>query len=243
MKAWWTTFGENLWLRPDDVGAEEAAFIKRALRLRREQQVLDAPCGAGRVAIHLARTGCVVTGIDLQATFIRRAKKRFRAENLPGRFLTQDMRTLDIVDTFHAIYNWQGSFGYFSEVDNVDLLRCYVRALRPGGRLLIDQPNRQRLLRQFKPVIKLDHRTLKNRWSKAKQRIHSDWIEHTPDGNRHNRMSIRLYTLSQLRTLFTRAGLIVEAAYGSSNNEPYSRTSKRLILVGRKASLALPNTR
>ena len=73
MKEDWTQhFAEDLWLKPDDVGAEEAAFIRKALRLRRGQSVLDAPCGAGRIAIHLAHAGCVVTGVDLRRSFIHR---------------------------------------------------------------------------------------------------------------------------------------------------------------------------
>ena len=74
---------------------EEARFIKRALHLRKGQSVLDAPCGAGRIAFHLARAGCVVTGIDLRPQFIRRARRRFRRAGLRGELKAMDMRDVD----------------------------------------------------------------------------------------------------------------------------------------------------
>ena len=42
MDQWFETLEDRFWLRPDEIGAEEAKFIKRALRLRSGQKVLDA---------------------------------------------------------------------------------------------------------------------------------------------------------------------------------------------------------
>lgn len=53
-------FDDTLWLTPDNIGTDEATFIKRALRLRKGQRVLDAPCGADRIAVHLAKAGCII---------------------------------------------------------------------------------------------------------------------------------------------------------------------------------------
>jgi len=234
MKDWYCTFADDLWLKPDDVGAEEAAFIKKALRLRRGQSVLDAPCGAGRIAIHLAHAGCRVTGIDLKRSFIKRAATRFRREEQNGCFLPVDMRDMSFSDEFHGILNWGGSFGFFAEADNLDVLRRYAAALRKGGRLLIDQTNRQALLRNFVACRKASGSTVRNRWSPGTQRVESDWIVHRRGKKEHNRMSVRLYTPSQMAKLFERVGLRIESTFGSIAGEPYQRSSKRLIVVGRK---------
>jgi cyclopropane fatty-acyl-phospholipid synthase-like methyltransferase len=100
MKDWTKTFAEDLWLKPDDVGAEEAAFIAKVLHLHAGQAVLDAPCGAGRIAVHLARRGCAVTGIDLRSSFTNRAVTRFQRERQHGRFMPMDFR-----EAFHAAYS------------------------------------------------------------------------------------------------------------------------------------------
>ena len=88
---WFLRFDESLWLKSDDIGEEDAQFIRRVLRLRKAQAVLDAPCGAGRIAVHLAKAGCKVTGIDITDSFLRRARHRFRKEGVKGRFLRCDM--------------------------------------------------------------------------------------------------------------------------------------------------------
>jgi len=234
MTEWFRTFDESFWLRPDDVGAEEAAFIRKALRLRKGQRVLDAPCGAGRIAVHLAKAGCTVTGVDLTDSFIRRARGRFRREGLRGSFLAMDMRRLDFHEQFHGIYNWLGSFGYFSDAENADLVCRYARALRPRGRLLIDQPNREFLLRHFQPRKAFGDAVSHNRWDAAAERVVSKRVARRAGCRIESVSSIRLYTPSQMRRLFERAGLTVEAMYGHFLGEKYLRSSRRLIVVGQK---------
>ncbi|MCX7016889.1 MAG: GrpB family protein [Candidatus Sumerlaeota bacterium] len=233
---WFHTFADDLWLRPDALGAEEAAFIRKALRLRKGSRALDAPCGAGRIAIHLARAGCAVTGIDLQPSFLRRARARFRKERVSGRFLAMDLREMAFREEFDGIYNWFGSFGYFSDSENAAVIERCAAALRKGGRLLIDQLNRERVLRRFVASNVTHNLTIKTRWNLATQRIESDWIVVRDDTRQHNRLSIRLYTPREMRTLFEKAGLAVERLYGSFVGEPYRRSGRRLIMVGRKRS-------
>jgi SAM-dependent methyltransferase len=233
LKDWTKTFAEDLWLKPDDVGAEEAAFIARALHLRPGQAVLDAPCGAGRIAIHIAQLGCSVTGIDFRASFTNRAASRFRSENLIGRFLPMDLREMEFSGEYDAVFSWLGSFGYFAEAENLDVLKRYAAALRKGGRILVDQPNREAMLRHFRVSYVMGGCTIKNRWNEGEERLESDWVAKRNGRKEHNRMSIRLYTPGQMCRLFQQAGLTVEAMYGSRNGELYKRSSKRLIVVGR----------
>ncbi len=141
---------------------------------------------------------------------------------------------MDFYEEFHAAYSWLGSFGYFSETDNLTVLNRYASALRSGGRLLVDQPNREAMLRHFLPCHAMRGCTITNRWNKPVERMESDWIADRNGKKQHNRMSIRLYTAAQMRRLFELAGLTVEAMYGGRDGEPYSRRSKRLIVVGKK---------
>ncbi|NQU45303.1 class I SAM-dependent methyltransferase, partial [bacterium] len=198
------------------------------------QTVLDAPCGAGRVAIHLARAGCRVTGVDLRPSFIDRAKTRFRHEKQSGRFFPLHLRDMDFTQEFQGIYSWHGSFGYFSDTENLDLLMRYALALRKGGRLLIDQVNREAVLRHFVATRQSGNLTIHNRWSPRTQRVESDWIVNRGGKPEHNKLSIRLYTRRQMEDVFETAGLRVESLFGSAAGEPYQRSSRRLIVVGRR---------
>lgn len=231
---WYRHFADQLWLKPDDVGAEEAAFIRHVLGLRRGDEVLDAPCGAGRIAIHLARAGCRVTGVDLNRGFIARARRRFRSEGRSGRFCIRDLRELAFQQAFDGACVWFGSFGYFPDADNAQVLARLARALRPGGRLLIDQPNRERLLRTFLETFATERYTLRSRWCARRQRVETRWTMHGKGPETAYRMSMRLYTSGQLARLFTDAGLEIVARFGSPEGESYRRGSNRLIVVGRK---------
>jgi SAM-dependent methyltransferase len=233
MPHWFETMEERHWLQPDEQGEEEARFIKKALRLRKGQRVLDAPCGAGRIAFHLSLRGCSVTGVDLRHRFVNRARQRFRKEGLTGRFQVMDLRSLDFEQEFDGAFNWGGSFGYFSDKENLELLRRYARALRPGGRLLIDQVYREYILRHFAAEKKRGEVLVWNYWDKEAKRIISRRIV---DGRNDpkNMSSMRLYTLRETKELLENVGLRVEAFYGSFKGEKFSRSSPHLIAVGRK---------
>jgi len=233
MPEWFHTFADRLWLRRDEIGDAEADFVRKALRLRTGQRVLDAPCGAGRITVHLANAGLDVTGIDLRPQFIRRARARFRREGIAGTFRAMDLRCLDVEGEFHGIFNWQGSFGYFSDEENADLVRRYARALRRGGRLLIDTVNREFVLRHFRAKHQAEGITMYNRWDPATQRIRGTWINRC-GGRRRNELVVRLYTPAEMRRLFERAGLRVTRLYGSFLGDTYRRGSNRMILAGRK---------
>jgi len=236
MLQWFETMPDRFWLRPDTEGQAEAQFVRKALHLRRGMRVLDAPCGAGRVAIHLALAGCAVTGIDLRPRFIRRARARFRRMGAAGEFHVMDLREIAFENAYHGIYNWLGSFGYFDDPTNEKLVRCYARALRSGGRLLIDQPNREWILRHFVREVRHGDLLQRNRWDARTQRVISRRIVHGKEDPR-DASSVRLYAPHEMRLLFERAGLLVEAVYGSRAGGSFTCGSKRIsmVVVGRKA--------
>jgi SAM-dependent methyltransferase len=234
MPAWFETMDDRFWLHPDEVGGEEARFILDALGLRPGYAVLDAPCGAGRISLHLARAGCVVTGIDLRDTFIRRARRRFQAAGLHGTFRALDLRHLDMEGPFDAVLSWSGSFGYFSEAENARLVGACARALRPGGRLLIEQPDREHILRHFQRVMQMGSFTVRNRWDARNQRVVSRRFESGVE-DRPNSSSMRLYTPAQMRALFEHQGLIMEQVQRSLLFESeYGQSVPRMVAVGRK---------
>jgi SAM-dependent methyltransferase len=56
------------------------------------------------------------------------------------------MRELRYESEFDAVVNWFTSFGYFDPATNDAVLAAFARALRPGGRLLLDLYNPARLI-------------------------------------------------------------------------------------------------
>jgi len=63
------------------------------------RSVLDAGCGTGRVAVELARRGIEVTGVDVDAAMLEKA--RAKAADLP--WVLADLATLDLGRTFDVV--------------------------------------------------------------------------------------------------------------------------------------------
>lgn len=110
---WISQIPDGLWLKPEKMAAPESRIIWQALELTPGQEVLDCPCGDGRVGIHLAQRGIRYTGLDINPRFIKRAHERFAAEGVEGSFLLRDMRELNYEGRFDAVVNWFNSFGYY----------------------------------------------------------------------------------------------------------------------------------
>jgi len=128
-------YAENL----EAIAEDNARLIVQVAHLDAPADVLDAPCGDGRVSVQLARLGHRVTGIDRSPRFIARARERPGAEGID--FRVGDLRELDFDGAFDLVLNWFSSFGYLDHDGNRAVLRACRRALRPGGRLVLEQRN------------------------------------------------------------------------------------------------------
>lgn len=216
----------------------EADWIMRVLDLCPGDRLLDIPCGTGRIAFELGCAGIRVLGIDRHPDLIGEARTRCRDLRPPPVFQEGDMLELDQPPHFQAAINWWGSFGYFSDAENLDSVRRMVQALSPGGGLLLDTVNREHLRR----FALGDHHLLFNdtrfryavRWESTSQRLEGDWVISNESGSRNVRSSIRLYTPTQMRRLGERAGLVDIRLYGDWTGIPYRRGAHRLILCGRR---------
>ncbi len=220
------------------VAAEEARVLRRILRLRKGSRVADVPCGDGRISLELARAGCRVVGVDACEPSVRRARRQFGKASLQGTFHHGDMRDLGLPREFNAVINWWGSFGYFDEATNKRVLKGFADILVPGGRVLVDQINRERILRQFRKTGEFEYGgvkvTTRNRWDPARQRINGSWLFECGGRRARRRSSIRLYTPSQMKALMETAGLTLEFLCDGKTGLPFTRGSLRMSAVGRK---------
>ncbi len=134
------------------LGRTEASFLIRAVALKKGDRVLDVPCGVGRHAVVFAKRGIHVTGIDISADCISLAKKT--CHGLQVDLKTGDMsRLAGYRGKYDACVNLFSSFGYFStDQKNEEVLRGMITTLKPGGKLVIHQIDRDWLLPKFKPA-------------------------------------------------------------------------------------------
>ena len=118
-------------------GAPMARELLRRLALPPGSRVLDAGCGLGGSAFLMAREfGWRVDGIDLSRNMIAMARQRCAAHGLDDlvSFEQGDCLALDGADRYEAVY----SRDVFLHIhDKPRLFKVLLKALRPGGRLLV----------------------------------------------------------------------------------------------------------
>ena len=143
---WFKLLPDEMWLKPEEDAKKDAAMIVAALGISSEHTLLDCPCGDCRVGVHIAASGCDYVGIDINADFIAKARQRFDEAGLQGELRIGDMLAIDHKHVFDLAINWFNSLGYIDIENDFEILLMFSRALKPGGRLLIETPNRENLL-------------------------------------------------------------------------------------------------
>lgn len=233
--------------RNDEEARRQVDFLLERLDIAPPCDVLDLGCGDGRHSLELARRGYRVTGLDLSEELLDRARSRTAEEGLDITFIQGDMRDPPRISAFDLVVNFFTSFGYFHEDgENARVLDAISRALRPGGRFLMDYLNREYVISTLVPA---DSRTVEgmevdqHRWITGDPTAVGDHVRI----NKHVRIreegaersydeSVRMYTLDELDAMMDRAGLKVTQTFGDFDGSPVGSDTPRNILIGSGSS-------
>jgi ubiquinone/menaquinone biosynthesis C-methylase UbiE len=130
VRATWTSGNFGRIARSYELGASQ--FVTR-LGLEPGERVLDVATGTGNLAIPAARTGALVTGVDIAPNLVTQAKARAAAEGLAMRLDVGDAEALPYADGEFdtAISMFGAMFAARPERVASELLRV----VRPGGRI------------------------------------------------------------------------------------------------------------
>jgi SAM-dependent methyltransferase len=226
---------------PPEATRADADFLEKMLADK--TRLLDVPCGNGRHALELTRRGCRVTGLDISAEFIRQASAAAQAERLPAQFVHGDMREMKWAAEFDGAYCFGNSFGYFPHADVTAFLAAVARALRPGGRFVIETGMAAESLL---PALKehdwyaLDDFLFieEHRYLAESSCLETEAI-FIRNGSREKRTWWHwVYTAAELRRMLEQAGLSVAHLFGSKDQEPYRLGSGVLLIVADKPTQA-----
>ncbi|MBL8472619.1 MAG: class I SAM-dependent methyltransferase [Rhodocyclaceae bacterium] len=225
---WWDGYfsglAEEAWeaLAPADSAREDADFIETALALGPAANVLDLPCGNGRLALELAARGHRLTGQDISPGLIARARRHAARRGVNVEWHVGDMRApLAVAGGYDAICCWGDSFGYFDDGGNRAHLRAVHAALRAGGRFAVElRMVAELLLADFRP--RLAGRAgdisvrVERKYDAQTCRLESRY-EFTRAGRTERRhASYRIYTCDELRRLFGACGFESIAMHGKT---------------------------
>jgi SAM-dependent methyltransferase len=214
--------------------------------------VLELGCGTGRVALHLARAGFQVTGLDASPGMLALAREKLARARLGERvrLLQADLRDFALDGRFAMATLAINTFMHFLTVaDQVRALTNARRHLQPGGLLVIDLPRVDRSLlleagEHFsvsevltdpgtgRPILKLAAATL----DLATQTQHLTLAyDETDEGGAVRRTTasfdVHIFFRYEVELLLDKAGFDLEALYGSYALDPYGGEGERMIYV------------
>jgi len=121
-----------------DVPFAQPAIVELAARGLIRGTVLDAGCGSGENALHLAGLGFDVWGVDVAPSAVARARESARRRGLPAaRFLVGDALSLEVLGMEFGTVVDSGLFHALTDAEREAYVEALARATRPGGLLHI----------------------------------------------------------------------------------------------------------
>ncbi len=246
----------------DDLGADYDRFVDWEGRLAFElpgierllgevgaRFLLDAACGTGRHAVALAQRGYRVVGADLSAAMVERARQNAREAGVEVPFFQAGLGELarHLSGPFDAVLCLGHSLPHLLSAAEVEAaLYDFAELLRPGGLLLLQNRNDERLLRQGQRFLPLStYREGDREWLFFRfldldpQRIVFHIVTfYRENGEWHYRVSRTVHRpipREELETALRRAGFGEFAFYGSWQLEPFApEGSGDLVVVARR---------
>jgi len=113
------------------------SLIEKVCKIAPPMNVLDLGCGGGDQAKLFAEKGYSIVGIDIAEPLIGHARKLFERDGLTGKFIVGDMRNIQYNNEFDLCTLLSGTFGFFSDDGNLELLKKIHCALKENGKVFI----------------------------------------------------------------------------------------------------------
>lgn len=127
----------------EEGGEAKAELALEMLKPDGSDRVLDLACATGRRTLELSRRGFAVVGMDVRGCLLEVAGCEAREEDLWPFFVKEDPRYMEFEREFDLVLSLGGgAFEHFDyDEENLRAFEAAARALRVGGRLLMQVPN------------------------------------------------------------------------------------------------------
>ncbi len=232
---WWHDFfsgvAVDFWIQaiPSEHTAREAETLERALAVAPGAELLDVPCGAGRMSLPLAARGYRMTAVDLSDESLAHARAADVVHAVAWEH--RDMRDLPWPARFDGAFCVGNSFGYFDDEGDAAFLTAVASALKPGGRFVLETPMiAESLLPTLPPrpwyTAGDVYLLVTNDYDPARGRLDIEYTFVSNGRVETRRGSHRVYTYRQLVELVAAAGFRVASDGG------WTRASLMTTLVG-----------
>jgi SAM-dependent methyltransferase len=201
----------------------EVDRVAKILQPKGDERILDMACGSGRHSLELRRRGFEVVGADISSDLIEIARRDADEAGLEVDFVLSDLRDLDFDSEFDLVLNLNdGAIGYLeSDEENLKTFDVISRALKPGGRNLIQLPNvlyaKERLpQRSWIPASDMIE-LVEHRWDNKSRRMEGKMVAarfgEVLEDLQGIEFSQRLYSVDELRQIYASVGMELLTVY------------------------------
>ena len=219
----------------------ERELVHQFVEEYRIGKALDAGCGTGLHSILLAQLGAQVTGIDLSAAMLRQARENARRHGVWVRFLRSSFQEISrkTQGPFEAVFCLGNSLAHIlSRKEMVRSLQAFAEVLQPGGVLILQNVNYDRILATKERVL-----GIKENAGKIFIRFY-DFLAETIQFNvlilekkneqfTHKLISTELYPWrsEKLEEALEKSGFQLVALYGSLKREKFEPLGSKDIVI------------
>ncbi|MFN8673940.1 MAG: hypothetical protein U0457_17900 [Candidatus Sericytochromatia bacterium] len=148
------------------------------------------------------------------------------------------MKSLNYKDNFDVILLLFSAFGYFSDEENLLLLKNISKALKNKGMFCFDIFNRDSFLKDFKEfnVLEKENNLMIDRCSfDPMTGVYSNKRIVIRNGIRKDKpFFIRLYNFNEIKFLLEKANLSIYRVFGNWDSGKFNSESKRMIVIAQK---------
>jgi hypothetical protein len=232
-------------------GYEDDLAMYEQFARRGELPAIELCVGSGRVALHLARQGLRVAGLDASLPMLARLEARLDRDLARRlRLVEGDMRSFDLSpEKFDLVFCAFGSFEQLlTAEDQIACLRSAARHLAKGGLFVAELRSLTAIDWDAEPLLLHDWTRpdpdgpgtimkLRSVSASRSRQVTVDTIifdRTAPDGavrRRQIEVALRAVGRYEIEYLLERAGLRLSALYGDCSLSPYTDESDRMIVV------------
>lgn len=250
---WWKDLFDEVYLLTDarsvcdpELTRQEVDFLENTLPSDKDTAILDLCGGQGRHSLELARRGFRdLTVLDFSKYLLDVGRRRAEQEDLNVKFVFGDARKTALPsESFNYIIIMASSFGYFpDEVENQRILDETYRLLVSGGVLLMDLPNKEYVLNNYKPSS--SHQVNSDLTASRERRLGKDIIysketviSKSKGLIRERTYCTRLYSPEKIKKLLKKTGFFSVSVQNNFMNrsagEDYGCMTNRMVVLTKK---------